>query len=455
MTGSEKGSLYGLGVCEAVARLRDGSLSSRDLTAACLERIKAFDPEIEAWVFLDPEHAMAQAEACDRWRQKGHPVGPLHGLPIAVKDIIETRDMPTEYGCSLYKGNRSGQDATVVAKLRAAGAVILGKTVTTEFAVYRPSKTKNPHDPGRTPGGSSSGSAAAVASFMAPAALGTQTNGSVIRPAAYCGVYGFKPSFGSISRAGVLGLSSFLDQVGLMARSVEDIAAVGDVLCGYDAQDPGTAPPSAGPDLLARAREEAPVPPKFAFVKTAQWAEAEPVTHEAFEQMAAFLGDRITAFELPREFDEGVEALRRVMWADLAKNLAKDYDRGREQLDPQLCHMIEEGAKITAVDYNRARDLRGVLQAHLDEIFDAFDGLLTPATAGEAPLGLESTGSPAFCSTWTFIGAPALSLPLLRGEAGLPIGVQLVGQRGDDGRLLRSANWLAKRFEETLDEDAA
>ncbi|MEM7169746.1 MAG: amidase [Pseudomonadota bacterium] len=441
-------SYYALSAREALDRLRDGSLSSRDLVASCLERIKAFEDDVQAWAFLDPEHALHQAEARDKVRQRGQPLGSLHGLPIGIKDIIDTQDMPTECGTPLYSGRRSGRDATVVAKLREAGAVIMGKTVTTELAVYGPGKTLNPHDGERTPGGSSSGSAAAVAAFMVPAALGTQTNGSVIRPASFCGVYGFKPSFGSLSRHGILRQSQPLDQVGVMARSLEDVALIGDAIAGFDSRDPDTAPAQATLELSKRAAQDVPAPPKFAFVRTSQWQRADSATHEAFSQLTDFLGERIEPLDLPGDFDGALAAHKTVMGADLAKSFAKEYEVGKDQLTPRLCEMIEEGASFTAVAYNRARDLQETLREHLDEVFDAYDAIITPATLGEAPKGLDSTGDPSFCTTWTFAGVPALTLPLLQGENGLPVGVQLVGQYGDDGRLLRTANWLAHKVSE-------
>jgi Asp-tRNA(Asn)/Glu-tRNA(Gln) amidotransferase A subunit family amidase len=335
-------------------------------------------------------------------------------------------------------------DSTVVAFLKEAGAVIMGKTVTTELAVYAPGKTRNPHNPGHTPGGSSSGSAAAVATGMVPLAVGTQTNGSVIRPAAYCGVVGFKPTHGLISRTGILAQSRWLDTVGVMGRTVEDAAMIAEAIVGFDANDGDTAP-RARPRLTETAAEEPPMTPYLAFVKTAVWDQADETTQEAFAELASFLDDGCDEVPLPDPFDHGVDLHRTIMTADLAKSFAGYYERGKDKLSATLRDMIEEGQKVLAVDFNRAVDWREVLNTGLDQVFDRFDAIITPATQGEAPAGLDSTGSPMFCSLWTYCGTPAVTLPLLEGPNGLPLGVQLVGRRGDDARLLRTARWLMDR----------
>lgn len=435
--------LAGLGAADAAAMIRDGRITAEELTESCLARIAKVDPAVEAWAFLDPEHARAQARARHLARQEGRPLGPLHGVPVGLKDIIDTEDMPTEDGTVLHAGRRPRRDATLVNCLREAGAVILGKTVTTELAVYTPGKTRNPHDPKRTPGGSSSGSAAAVAAGMVPAAVGTQTNGSVIRPAAYCGVVGFKPSFGRISRRGVLLQSPPLDHIGVFGRSVGDVALVAKALMRFDDADAAMRP-LARPDLVAVSGAAPPVPPTLAFVKTPIWNQAEPHVHAAFAELVATLGERVQEVALPAIFDRAHDAHRALLEADLAKNFAPEYEQGRDQLSPMLRQIIERGRQVTAVDYNRALDLAVVLRAELDEVFDAFDAILTPATMGEAPADLTTTGSPAFCTIWTLTGLPAVTLPLMRGDAGMPLGAQLVGRAGDDARLLRTARWLTE-----------
>src|SRR5580765_5660839 len=262
--------LHLLSATEGARLIRDGIISSEQLIDACLTRIGDVDPQVEAWAFLDPDHALAQARAADVLRLSGQPIGALHGVPVAIKDIFDTADMPTEYGSVLYSGRTPSRDATVVSLLRAAGAVIMGKTVTTEFAYFSPGKTRNPHDPEHTPGGSSSGSAAAVAANMVPLAIGSQTNGSTIRPAAYCGVVGFKPTHGLISRHRAFALSRTLDHVGLFARSIDDIAWLGEQLTGFDEHDPDTRPRARIP-FVEVAAEEPPLPPMFAFIKTPIW----------------------------------------------------------------------------------------------------------------------------------------------------------------------------------------
>lgn len=428
---------------EAVAGIREGRLTSEELVGGCLARIRIDEPRVQAWAYLDEEHALRQARARDADRKAGHTVGPLHGVPVGVKDIIDTGDMPTECGTVLHAGRRPEYDATVVTRLREAGAVILGKTVTTELATYSPGKTRNPHNPEHTPGGSSSGSAAAVAAQMVPAAIGTQTNGSLIRPAAYCGVYGFKPTFGRISRDGILKQSRPLDQVGVMARSVEDLALVAESLMGFDDYDPDT---RAGvrPKLLEVAASEAPVPPRFAFAKTPNWGDADAQTHEAFEELAGSLGERCEPFTVPAPLGDAWKWHQLVMEADIARNYRHEYDRGRERMSESLRAQIERGRRVTAIDYNDAVDRIDAVATAFDELFIRYDAILTAATAGTAPKGLESTGSPAFCTLWTFAGMPAVTLPLMRGEDGLPMGVQLVGVRGDDARLLRTARWLVQ-----------
>ncbi|PWB65814.1 MAG: amidase [Bradyrhizobiaceae bacterium] len=436
-------SLCALTVSEAAAEIREGRVAAAELVAACLARIAEMEPRIEAWAFLDRDHAMRQAEAADQHRKEGKALGPLHGVPLGIKDIFDTGDMPTEFGSRLWTGRTPRHDAAPVAALRGAGAVILGKTVTTEYAYFHPGKTRNPHDPARTPGGSSSGSAAAVAAAMVPGAIGSQTNGSVIRPAAFCGVVGFKPTHGLIPRSGALLLSRALDHVGVFARSVEDAALMAEVMAGYDEEDPDTRP-RARPPFAAVASSEPPLPPRFAFVRTPAWEHAEPVTRDAFAELVVALGEAAAEVEIGSSFERAFDHHRVVMEVEMAHNLHRDYEKGGEALSPTLRKLIERGRGHAAVDYARA--LAGVapLNDALDSVFDEFDAILTPAAPGEAPRGLDSTGNPVFCTMWTYLGTPAVTLPLLRSEAGMPLGVQLVGRRDNDARLLRTASWLVK-----------
>ena len=441
MTGIE---LTELSATEAAAAIAAGTLRAVDLTEACLTRIEATEPTVQAWAFLDPEHALRQAEALDTARAAGRPLGPLHGLPVGIKDVFDTADMPTEYGTPLHRGRQPDSDAAVVARLRQAGAVIMGKTVCTELAVYAPGKTRNPHDPERTPGGSSSGSAAAVAARMVPLAVGTQTNGSMIRPASYCGVVGFKPTFGLISRRGVLAQSPPLDQVGVFARSVADAALLADALVGFDPSDLATRPVPP-PRMTTLAGDAPPVTPRLGFAPTPVWEQADETTRGAFAELVGALGDDVEEVRLAAPFDQVTGWHRTLMEADLAKNYAHDFERGRKVLSETLRVMLERGNEVRAVDYNRALEWIPRLNALLGEAFAWADALITPATMGTAPRGLDSTGSPVFCTLWTYLGVPAISLPLFEDDEGMPFAVQMVGARGDDARLLRTANWLMQR----------
>ena len=399
-----------------------------------------------AWVHLDPEYALQQARDADLHRRSGMSVGPLHGLPVGVKDIFDTKDMPTEDGTVLHAGRTPAYDATAVALLREAGAVIMGKTVTTELAVYAPGKTRNPHDPSRTPGGSSSGSAAAVAAQMVPLAIGTQTNGSVIRPASYCGVVGYKPSHGLISRYRVLQQSRVLDQVGVFGRTVGDVALLAQQLMGFDERDPDMRPRSR-PNLIGTVAEEPLVTPRLAFVKTPAWDQADEDVQGAFTELVEFLGDRVEELDLSDLLENAVNWHRTIMEADLAKSFRREYERGGESLSATLREMIERGQQCLAVDYNYAQEQIPALNSALDEILLEYDAIITPATTGEAPTGLESTGSPVFCTPWSLCGVPSISVPILQGSNDMPIGVQMTAAKNDDARLLRTANWLVQLVE--------
>jgi Asp-tRNA(Asn)/Glu-tRNA(Gln) amidotransferase A subunit family amidase len=439
-------SLYALTASDAARLIHEGALTSEDLVQACLARIRELEPKVQAWTFLDEEHALGQARAADELRRSGEAVGPLCGIPVGIKDIIDTSDMPTENGTVLHSGRAPREDAAVVAKLRAAGAVILGKTVTTECAYFHPGKTRNPHNPEYTPGGSSSGSAAAVAGGMVPLALGTQTNGSVIRPAAFCGVYGFKPSHGLIPRTGILPLSRTLDHVGVFARSLEDVALIAEVLVGYDQGDPDTRPRAQVP-FRAVCAEDPPIPPLLAFIKTPHWDKVEAGTKEAFAELAEALGDRMEEVELFSSAADTWAVHKTIMEAEMASNLEREWTRGRDKLSQALRALIERGRELRAVDYQAALRAIGPVADSLDELFmERYDAILTPSAPGTAPKGLSATGDPAFCTPWTLCGVPSISLPLMRGENGLPLGVQLVGRRGFDARLLRTARWLVARI---------
>jgi Asp-tRNA(Asn)/Glu-tRNA(Gln) amidotransferase A subunit family amidase len=335
-------------------------------------------------------------------------------------------------------------DAALVRMLRAAGAIVFGKSVTTELATYSPGKTRNPHNPSHTPGGSSSGSAAAVAAGMVPLAVGTQTNGSVIRPSAFCGVFGFKPSYGVIPRTGVLNQSRALDTVGVMARSVADVALIMESIAGHDEGDPATRP-VARPPFVQVAGAEPPLAPSLAFIRTPMWERVDADTQSTFDELTEDLADRVEERTLPERVRAAWDWHRTIMEADIASSYALEYERGADQLTAPLRGQIERGREIRAVDYLYALAQVPRLAAGFDEVFERFDAILTAAAPGAAPYGLESTGDPAFCTLWTLCGMPAITLPLALASNGLPIGIQLVGRRGDDARLLRTANWLVRR----------
>ena len=432
--------LAALTAIEAAERIAAGDLGAEEYVGACLARIAAVDDKVRAFVHLDPEEALRQARARDEYRRNGKPLGPLHGVPVAIKDIFDTADYKTECGSPLLKGRQPMRDCTAVARLREAGAVIIGKTVTTEFAYFHPGATRNPHDLERTPGGSSSGSAAAVAAGMVPLAVGSQTNGSVIRPASFCGVYGVKPTHGLISRHGALILSEALDHVGVFARTLPDAALILEALAGFDENDSDSRP-LAAPAFLQTLLEEPPLPAQLAFVRTPMWGKAEPETQAAFEALVKLLGGAAAAVDLPESYAAAWDDQRVIMATDMAHNFGALVARGGDASSKQLRDLLAEGSQTNALRYLAARANAPRYAAGLGEIFKQYDAILTPSAPGVAPKG-NATGNPVFNTLWSLTGLPAVTLPLLTGEGGLPIGVQLVGPAGDDARLLRTANWL-------------
>jgi Asp-tRNA(Asn)/Glu-tRNA(Gln) amidotransferase A subunit family amidase len=400
---------------------------------------------VQAWAFIDPAYGLQQARLADERRLSGQPIGPLHGVPVGVKDIFDTADMPTECGSVLYSGRTPSHDATVVSMIRAAGAIILGKTVTTEFAYFAPGKTRNPYNPEHTPGGSSSGSAAAVGANMVPLAVGSQTNGSTIRPAAYCGVIGFKPTHGLISRHRALTLSRTLDHVGLFANTVDDVALLTEQIAGFDDNDPDTRPRGRVP-FAASAAEEPPLAPMFAFIKTPYWDGVDQDTRQGFAELIEHLGGQVEEIELFPSAREAWQSHQTIMAAEMAHNLEREWTNGRDRLSEQLRGQIERGRQVGATDYLKALSSIAPIHDSFVELFEQrYDAILTPAAASAAPKGLLSTGDPAFCTLWTLCGMPCVTLPLLQSADNLPIGVQLVGPRYGDARLLRTARWLAAR----------
>ncbi|TGD64605.1 amidase [Tabrizicola sp. WMC-M-20] len=439
------GAVTGLGAVVLRDRLASGALRAVEVVEACLARIAEVEPQVQAWAWLEGNHALEQARALDARRVAGRAIGPLHGVPVALKDIIDTKGIPTANGLAVDAGRVPAEDAWIVARLRAAGAIILGKTVTTEGAYMHAGKTRNPHNPAHTPGGSSQGSAAAVAAGMVPLAIGTQTGGSVIRPASYCGVVGVKPSFGMIPRTGILPQSPFLDTVGVFARSVEDAALLIEVLTGHDPADRATEAVPV-PRMLAVAQSRVPVTPMFAFLRPPGWEEADPQMRAAVEEVAALLGEQCFETDLPG-LGEVAAIRQRINFAEMAKCYYGIERRGRDQMSDVLKAAMDEGKTVLARDYLAALDWRALLNATLDPVFDRCDAILCPAAPGPAPEGLEFTGSAIFNGVWTLAGVPTVTLPLFWSDSGLPMGLQLVGRRGDDARLLRTARWLMAHVE--------
>ncbi len=427
---------------ETARLIDDGAIKAEDHVRACVARIEETEPTVQAWAHFEAEDALNQARDADVRRMRGLPCGLLHGVAVGIKDIIDVRGMPTEDGTVLHAGRVARRDAAVVARLRAAGAIVMGKTVTTELATYAPGKTRNPHDPEHTPGGSSSGSAAAVAAGMVPVALGSQTNGSIIRPAAFCGVFGFKPSFGLVPRSGVLRLSRALDHVGVFARSLEDIARVTELIAGFDEDDTDTMPPRTRPPLAKVLAQEPPLPPRLALVRTPFWAKLDDDAQAAFEELTQAIGAEGQTIELHDSSAQVIDWHRTIFEADLAAAFERECETGADKLSASLRGLIDRGRQVLALDYQKAVARIEIVNEGFDEIFENFDAIVTPATLGTAPRGIASTGDPLLATMWTYCGMPALAMPVARGENGLPLGIQLVGRRNDDARLLRTAGWL-------------
>ena len=424
--------------------LLKGDIKAEDLAKSYLKRIEKFDNDVKAWAFFDPNFILKKASECDNLKIIGRPLGPLHGLPIAIKDIFGTDEMPTECGTVLRKKKYSKGDSTVVSLLKSSGAYVMGKTVTTEFAYFDPGKTTNPHDYGRTPGGSSSGSAAAVASFMTPVALGSQTNGSIIRPASYCGVIGYKPSYGLISRNGVLRQSFLLDHVGIFSRTVDDLAFISQEIIKRDTEDRSTISFASG-NFLNIAKEDPPFDPRFIFFKTDMWKNLDKETIKNFEKFVKEQGSNVEIHDTPSYFKDIMKYHKIIHETDMAYAFSDYYKNFKNKLGKELVKAIERGQNYKSRDYIEAVENRDYFYKIFSEVFNDYHAILTPAASGVAPKGLKSTGSPEFSTIWTFLGMPSISLPLLSGSNNLPLGVQLVGEKFDDARLMRTANWIMKK----------
>jgi Asp-tRNA(Asn)/Glu-tRNA(Gln) amidotransferase A subunit family amidase len=413
-----------MSAAEAARRLEARDITAEALAAACLERIASRDATVRAWAFLDRERALSAARVLDRAPRRSR----LHGVPFGIKDIIDTADLPTEYNSPIYRGHRPKTDAACVTLLRQAGCLILGKTVTTEFANNHPSQTRNPHDAAHTPGGSSSGSAAAVADSMVPLALGTQTGGSVIRPAAYCGTYAIKPSFGGINRAGVKFLAESLDTIGIFARGAEDLALAMEVLTG-------------------RARASAAAAPRVGLCRTPRWSLADAATQKNLEEAARTLaraGATVRDFEMPAGSAELFDRHKVIMSYETARALGWEYHNHRDALSATLRPRLDEGWRVSRTDYDAMREHARRCRRALADAMREVDFLLAPSAPSEAPASLASTGDPVFNRAWTLLGVPCVTVPCGRGTHGLPLGVQLIGQHEADMALLAWAEWTGR-----------
>jgi len=419
-----------LSATELATQLQRRELSALDVIEHCLARIQAREHDIHAWESIDPDYARNQARDLDA----GPVLGPLHGLPIGVKDIIDTVDLPTQHGSPIYTGHRPACDAACVASVRAAGGVVLGKTVTTEFATFSPAATVNPRDFAHTPGGSSSGSVAAVADDMVPLAFGTQTVGSIIRPASFCGVVGYKPSFGTVSRSGVKLLAESLDTVGAIARTVPDAALFIGAL-------------TARSELMALPRVDDPL--RIGVCLTHDWHEVEPevvtVMDTAWRELAA-AGARMSQVELPEGFRALDQAQRDILGYEIVRNLGYENRKHRGRLSSALREMLDTGGQVTAERYDEAQQLTRDCRLLVSDVFDECDVLLAPSTTGEAPEGLKSTGDPVMNRLWTLLHLPCVNVPVARGPNGLPVGLQVVGRFADDARTLAAATWIHDQF---------
>jgi amidase len=418
-----------LSAVEIARRIAAGEVTAEAVVRDCLARIAAREPTLKAFATIDPEHALRQARALDRGPNRGA----LHGVPIGVKDVIDTVDLPTEMGSPIYKGHRPACDAACVALVRAAGAVILGKTVTAEFAGMSPGPTTNPHNAAHTPGGSSSGSAAAVADLMVPAAFGTQTGGSVLRPASYCGVVGYKPTFNLVNRSGIKFAAETLDTIGLLARTIDDVELITAVLVGKTP--------------VYRMLDS---PPRLGLCRTPLWDTAQPETMQATEDGASRLaaaGASVREIALPEEFSRLYHAARETTNNyERSKSLAAEWASDSGRISKVLGDRIRFGMAMKHQDYIAALQLGERCRARVEQAFEGVDAIISPCVRGEAPAGLAQTGDPGFQQFWTVLYVPTMTLPTHRGPLGLPVGIQIVAPRYEDDRLFACARWIWDRL---------
>ena len=423
-------NLIKISAVNALEMMQKGEITSEEYVTAFLEHIKNREPEVGAWIFLDPEMALQQAREADK-RRRDKIFGKLNGLPIGIKDIIDTKDMPTENGSLIHKDRRPPEDAHLVKLLRDAGAVIMGKCVTTEFALSAPGKTKNPKDLECTPGGSSSGSAAAVSDFMIPLAIGSQTGGSVLRPASFTGILGLKPTFGTISRSGMSPISERLDHPGIYANSIGDIRLVASVILSYDKKDL-----DMDSNYSFRNSSNLKKPLKFAFIKGPVWGSGDQDMQEKIKQFVDNSNLEIASVELGDDFIEAARCHEIIMNGSISRSLANYYENNKSKLHPFTITRFESGKSVSTNSYIDAIEKAKKMKQTLSEIFLKFDAIITPAAPGQAPRDLMNTGNAIFNGYWTMLGVPAISLPLLEGKDGLPIGIQVITSWNKEAELL-------------------
>jgi amidase len=414
---------------DIVAAVASGRLTCEAVARDCLERIAAREPEVGAWEYLDRDQVITQARALDLSGRRA----PLIGVPFGVKDIIDTCDMPTGYGSPIYRGHQPTADAACVALSRKAGALLMGKTVTTEFANITPGKTRNPLDLARTPGGSSSGSAAAVADFMVPLAIGTQTTGSTTRPASFCGIFGYRPTWGDLRVAGVMEAAGSLDTLGILARSLEDVALYRDVLLGVD------------PVPI----EDAPAP-RVGYCKPYYWPRVEPETQRLLDDAAqrlARVGARVEEARMPAGLEELEAAHRWISGFEMSRNLAWELEHHRELISETFREgRLKDGLACTYERYCEMREVVARCRAALEPVLASYDVLLAPASAGEAPLGPHPIPHPWIYMMWTAVHVPSVTLPVFKGPHGMPVGAQLIARHSADRQLFAVAKWIHQRL---------
>ncbi|MBU2581881.1 MAG: amidase [Alphaproteobacteria bacterium] len=440
-------TLWQLPACEAADKIRSGEISSADLVEACLDRIAATDSDIGAFTHLDRETALSDAAAMDRIRRRGRALGELHGIPLALAEVFDTQSIPSGTPIAPDAKRTPNTDAAVMDRLREAGAIRIGKTSSNELDASHVAAVRNPHAADRSAGTAASGSAAAVAAGHVPLALCVQSNGSLINSASYCGIFGFKPTRGMISRRGCFLTSPSLDQIGVLGRSLQDVATLTDAIAAYDPSDDSSFP-RPRPRTLEGYRSEPPVEPCFAWIELPFLEAAPESTRHGFEEVMETLGDRIEKIPAPKSFTEIGHHHQVVQSYELLRSIDRQPALEPDQINPSLRAILESAKSLTEKDYNLALAMMAGAEEFFASFFHDFDAIIAPSALGEAPI-LGATISDAACSAiWTFAGLPCLSAPWLRGESGLPVGVQLIGSAEEDDRLFRTAGWLERHLQD-------